>query len=249
MSPLVSHKSPPCHLPGIEAPGPGPHSGDMLLAAAAFVLTIRVYDVYGLPPADRQVMLSVASTALAEAGVEAAWIDCSGRTPAAACQLSVAPTEVVLRIHRLPPDDSHALGVAIVNDRGPDTIATVYATHVADMARRAGVSTTLLLGHVAAHEIGHLLLGTNRHAPNGLMRASWSWMQIQRAHAEDWRFDAADIASIQDRLAARQAQAELAEPGPAPAPMETTRIATTVMSSIRPFAPARSSSAGGTSER
>jgi hypothetical protein len=92
----------------------------MLLAAAAFALTIRVYDVYGLPPADRQVMLSVASTALAEAGVAAAIVDCSGPRPAAACQLPVAPNEVVLRIHRMSPDDSHALGVAFIHARpGP----------------------------------------------------------------------------------------------------------------------------------
>jgi hypothetical protein len=210
----------------------------MLLAAAAFALTIRVYDVYGLPPADRQVMLSVASTALADAGVEAAWIDCSGPRPAAACQLSVGPTELILRIHRLPPDDSHALGVAFIHARSdadmtePDTVATVYATHVADLARRSGTSLTTLMGRVAAHELGHLLLGANHHEPSGLMRASWTWLQIQRAHPEDWRFSVADVATIRLRLQRRQM--ELAD-----ALAETTRIATTVMSSIRSLAPAR----------
>jgi hypothetical protein len=219
----------------------------MLIAAAALTLTIRVYDVYGLPPADRQEMLSVASTALAQVGVEPAWIDCSGRKPAAACQLSVLPTELVLRIHRLPPDDSHALGVALVHARSetdaaePNTVATIYATHVADMARRSGTSMTTLMGHVAAHELGHLLLGQNQHAPSGLMRASWTWLQIQRAHPEDWRFSAADVATIRLRL---RRQSELAD-----ALAETTRIATAVMSSALPMASARSSSAGGTPER
>jgi hypothetical protein len=215
----------------------------MLLAAAAFVLTVRVYDVYGLPPADRQVMLSLASTALAEAGVEAAWIDCNGPRPAAACQLSVSENELVLRILRQSPDDSHALGVAFVHSGSePNTVATVYARHVADMARRAATPMTTLLGRVAAHELGHLLLGANAHSPSGLMRASWTWLQIQRAHPEDWRFAAADVALIRQRLERRQlvAAGEVAE---------TTRIATTVMSSARPLAPARSSSAGGTSER
>jgi len=220
----------------------------MLLAAAAFALTIRVYDVYGLPPADRQVMLSVASTALAEAGVAAAIVDCSGPRPAAACQLPVAPNEVVLRIHRMSPDDSHALGVAFIHAASgadaaePNTVATIYATHVADMARRSGTPVTTLMGHVAAHEIGHLLIGSNAHASAGLMRGSWTWLQIQRAHPEDWVFTPADVATIRLRLERRQ-------PLLAGVPVETMRMATTVMSSILPFAPAASSSAGGTSDR
>jgi hypothetical protein len=29
------------------------------------------------------------------------------------------------------------------------------------------------LGHVIAHEIGHLLLGANSHSPVGIMRPQW----------------------------------------------------------------------------
>lgn len=214
-----------------------------MLVAAAFVLTIRVYDIYGLPPADREAMLAVASASLAEAGVQAAWVDCNGPKPAPACQRSVSETELVLRIHRRPPDDSHALGVALVHDGPePNTVATVYATHVAEMARRAATPVTTLLGRVAAHELGHLLLGASAHSTSGLMRASWTWLQIQRARPEDWRFAAADGAMIRQRLARRQSEmAGLLD--------ETTRMATMVMSSGLPFAPARLSSAGGTSER
>jgi len=179
--------------------------------AAAFALTIRVYDVYGLSPSNRQAMLSVVSTALVDAGVTAEIVDCSGARPAAACQLPLAPTELVLRIHRLPPDGSHALGVAFIHAEAgaeapePNTIATIYATHVADMARRSRMAGTMLMGLVAAHELGHLLIGSNQHAPAGLMRGSWSWLLIQRARPEDWRFSAADAATIRLRLERRQA--------------------------------------------
>jgi len=110
------------------------------------------------------------------------------------------------------------------------------------MARQSGTSLTTLMGRVAAHELGHLLLGANHHEPDGLMRASWTWLQIQRAHPADWRFSVADVATIRLRLERRQALV-------AGLPTEATRIATTVMSSILPLAPARSSSAGGTSDR
>ncbi len=39
----------------------------------------------------------------------------------------------------------------------------------------------VILGHAAAHEIGHLLLGSNSHSPQGLMRARWSRQDLQNA--------------------------------------------------------------------
>jgi len=41
-------------------------------------------------------------------------------------------------------------------------------------------SLASLLGCVAAHEIGHLLLGSNSHAPLGIMRAHWQAKEIQQ---------------------------------------------------------------------
>ena len=54
----------------------------MSMLAAALVVTIRVYDLYGLSPATRQEALAVAAAALAHAGVEAIIVDCSATTGA-----------------------------------------------------------------------------------------------------------------------------------------------------------------------
>jgi hypothetical protein len=35
------------------------------------------------------------------------------------------------------------------------------------------VSKGQILGHAVAHEIGHLLMGTNSHSSRGLMRGNW----------------------------------------------------------------------------
>jgi hypothetical protein len=56
----------------------------------------------------------------------------------------------------------------------------------------AGADVAVLLGRTVAHEIGHLLIGTNRHAASGLMRARWSREELQRNHPADWRFNARD---------------------------------------------------------
>ena len=39
----------------------------------------------------------------------------------------------------------------------------------------------LILGHVSAHEIGHLLLGPGAHGHDGIMRAGWSRQDLQQA--------------------------------------------------------------------
>ena len=142
------------------------------MLAAALVVTIRVYDLYGLSSETRQEALAVAADALDHAGVEAIIVDCSARPAATPCKTGLADGELILRIHRLPKDGAHVLGDAIVRGgSGPNTIATVYAAAIAERARRdRHAAWRRIVGRVAAHELGHLLLGTNAHATHGLMR-------------------------------------------------------------------------------
>ena len=46
----------------------------------------------------------------------------------------------------------------------------------------------VLLGYALAHEIGHLLLGTNSHALNGIMRAHWTEEELRLASAGRFTF-------------------------------------------------------------
>jgi len=183
----------------------------MSLLAAALVaelfVTIRVYDLYGLAPETRQEALAVAVEALEHAGIQAAIVDCSARPAILACRTGLGDGELVLRIHRHPKDGAHVLGDAIVRASGPSTIATVYAAAIAERARRTGGRLATIVGRVAAHEIGHLLLGTNRHAPHGLMRPSWDLARLDRG---DWHFTLEDGAAIRARLKQRDAVALLA---------------------------------------
>jgi hypothetical protein len=168
---------------------------------AALALTIRVYDIYGLPPAQRQEAMAVAVATLQEAGVQAAIVDCSPRRPPALCLTPPASGEIVLRFGRHPRDGRHVLGEAVVHpDPEQCTLATVYAAAVAERARGLGVPVGTLVGRVAAHEIGHLLLGSSSHAGDGLMRGAWD---VRRRQAGDWRFSRQDAAAIRLRLAQR----------------------------------------------
>jgi hypothetical protein len=49
------------------------------------------------------------------------------------------------------------------------------------LASSDGTNVANLLGHVAAHEIGHLLLGPNSHAVAGIMQAHWRLHELTGA--------------------------------------------------------------------
>jgi hypothetical protein len=184
----------------------------MSMLAAALAVTIRVYDLYGLPTETRQEALTVAAETLAHAGVEAIIVDCSAKPAVAACKVGLGDGELVLRIHRLPKEGAHTLGDAIVRGgNGPSTIATVYATAIAERARRSGGNLATIVGRVSAHELGHLLLGNNLHAAHGLMRPSWD---LQRVDRGDWDFTVEDAAAIRARLQQRNAATLLARAAP-----------------------------------
>ncbi len=181
------------------------------MLAAALVVTLRIYDLYGLPPETRQEALAIAAGALAEAGVQAVIVDCSPRAAVAACGTGPGAGELVLRIHRHPKDGAHVLGDAIVRQSGPSTVATVYAAAIAERARRTGTPLATIVGRVAAHEIGHLLLGSQAHAARGLMRPTWDMARVDRG---DWGFTREDAAVIRAHVARRGATALLARAVP-----------------------------------
>jgi hypothetical protein len=104
---------------------------------------------------------------------------------------------MVLRIQHRSPRGAHVMGTAIVDDDGPSVLASVYAATVADRSAKSGVPQPTILGRVIAHEIGHLLLGSNSHSAHGLMRASWD---VRWPHPSEWRFSAADAAAMRSRL-------------------------------------------------
>ena len=177
----------------------------MSLLAMAFAVTIRVYDVYGLTPDQYREALAVAAEAFAQAGVQPAWIDCGRAVPAAACATPMAAGELLLRIQRHPPDEG-ILGEAVVHrDPALNVVATVYAAAAAERARRAGLPLGLVVGRIAAHELGHLLLGSTRHSREGLMRPSWI---LDRPYPVDWAFAPDDAAAIARRLRQRPPAAE-----------------------------------------
>ena len=146
------------------------------------------------PPAPRR-------SGVQGAGVELSWVDCWYRDTQLAetverCRQPLKANEVILRLQAanpLPGRRYVSMGFALVNiSEGMPFLATVFADLVRSVSRDAHLDYRLLLGRAIAHEIGHLLLDTNRHADTGLMRAGWSNAELRQNADVDWTFGASE---------------------------------------------------------
>ncbi len=166
-------------LPGLT------QAGSTAKAEANSPITIRLYNYSDLPQAAQAE--TVASDILRKAGITAQWLDCpiakNQQNPA--CSLPLRPTELVLRI--LPGSkaaraalDRASCGYALrPTNGGTGTLITLFYDCVQKTAQARSMARGLVLGHTAAHEIGHMLLPRG-HSSQGIMRArlrkaDWEW--------------------------------------------------------------------------
>jgi hypothetical protein len=167
-------------------------------------VSIRIYDGASVDAATRSAAMRTAADIVAGSGVSVAWHDCARGGASRPCDLARGPHDVMIRILTRPvaPAEDHgslagrteawpsrvALGFAALEPAsGAGVLATIYMDRVRTTARHLGLSTSVLLGRVIAHEVGHLL-GSAGHADRGVMREIWTDAQLARDRPDDWRF-------------------------------------------------------------
>jgi hypothetical protein len=168
-------------------------------------VTVRIYDYVNLTSDWRQEMETTATRILRQAGVAADLVWCFGNgieTTVPACNAALGPADMFVRI--FPPRlalKGHELGyVAATPESGG--YVTVFADPSRREARVRSLSDGTLLGHVLAHEMGHLLLGPNAHSSSGIMRPVW------RRFDEEWMVKGALVFSAEQ---AKKMRANLVE--------------------------------------
>ncbi len=182
--------------------------------AENLTIVLRVYDYAGAEPAEYARAQQEASRIFRSAGLESVWIDCPvpGTNPQTSppCQNTTGEPELVLRIlphsmaERLPLDKA-ALGFAQQSTDGtPAYVASVFYHRVGKLAEELECSHAVILGHTVAHEVGHLLLGANRHSPNGIMCAHWSGKELRRAHNGSLSFLPQQAVRLRNEVHARR---------------------------------------------
>jgi hypothetical protein len=143
---------------------------------------------------------------LRDVGIETTWWNCN---PAltdihqdANCTQEVGPTTLIVRIL---PDIAVTQGVS--NDRTMGlafgNLASVSYRWVREEAAVVGALPSEILGAVAAHEIGHLLLGSESHSHSGIMRARWSRTDFDRSPLGTFTFTTEQAEQMRAEVAKR----------------------------------------------
>jgi hypothetical protein len=167
-------------------------------------VVIRIYDGASVDAATRSAAIRTAEDIVAGSGVSAGWQDCAAGGASRRCGPARGPNDVMIRI--LPRAGAAAqhpgsvagptqawpsrvvLGfAALERASGAGVLATIYMDRVRVTARQLGLSTSVLLGRVIAHEVGHLL-GSAGHTDRGVMREVWTDAQLAHDRPDDWRF-------------------------------------------------------------
>jgi hypothetical protein len=204
----------------------GTSTGFLLLNIAhaqsvPYEVVVRMYNTAGWPRQDVAAAQRVAERIYAGAGIRVQWREC--RTPGGAaaeasdlCTDLLQARELIARLvlggaDTMPP----VFGYALVDSAAKaGTIATLYADRVSAAAARLGVDRATLLGRTLAHELGHLLLGTNAHAPRGLMRARWADAVVRNDVTHDWQFSRREARHMQMALTLRGGRLASTAPPP-----------------------------------
>jgi len=114
-------------------------------------------------------------------GIEATWINCPKGGGPWACRQVLHSNEFIL--HIVPTGktrNDRVFGEAFLGEGGSGKYADIFFQRIAMAEGEAGVDLSRLLGAVCAHELGHLLLGSQSHSTTGIMQPIWQRDSLHR---------------------------------------------------------------------
>jgi hypothetical protein len=122
-----------------------------------------------------------ATSVFSNAGLGVMWVNCV-HPGIAACKSGGEPVNLILRITTKIARSTNdtAFGLAYLGPDGSGRYADVFWPRIEDLQVTSKLDAGLILGTVMAHELGHLLLGSNAHSVGGIMEARWQGWQLQR---------------------------------------------------------------------
>jgi hypothetical protein len=171
------------------------------------MLRVRVNNYTQASPAILAGAEREAGRILGNAGLRTVWLDCSaGHSTADSqdpCREPLEATDIALRVLSESTQNKFqdtVFGFAVV-----PVLASVYYDYAAHLARsdNAEFEIPIILGCVIAHEVGHLLLGSNSHSDSGIMQGHWERGQIRQAVTGTLLFTPEQAKLIQIEVQAR----------------------------------------------
>jgi hypothetical protein len=150
-----------------------------------------------------------AARIFSRAGLDVRWSNCTA-TEKDGCGAALNETgDGVHLVLRITPKirgtiSDIAFGVAYLGSDGNGRYGDVFWERVKDLQENSKGDGALLLGGVMAHEMGHLLLGSNAHAVSGIMRAQWEHSELRRIDMDSLLFLPEQGRRMRDRVSRRE---------------------------------------------
>ena len=168
-------------------------------------LTVSVYNEGGVPGEVLSRAEAAASRIFQRAGIEVNWLNCEVPAPneqaSRACREIAFPKHLQLRIVRKSAGlKGEAMGVSFQGKDGVGCLADLFYEPMEQLERSDGTDVACLLGYVAAHELGHLLLGASSHAVAGIMQARWTADALTSGQAARMVFLDQESQKMKERL-------------------------------------------------
>ena len=139
------------------------------------------------------------------AGVEIRWLNCDSAEKV--CQTVPAPDQFVLHIVATGRTSKDSVfGEAFLGPDGRGKYCDVFFHRIEEEPRTSGANTSQLLGAVAAHELGHLLLGSNAHSLIGIMMPDWRDQTLAKIAMGTLYFTSKQSAVMRTRIGREELQ-------------------------------------------
>lgn len=175
-------------------------------------VTVFVYDDAQVFPHTLTRAEQRATKIFSQAGFDITWLDCNGNNGAGdmvACGHVDGPAHLVLCIttHIASTASDAAFGMAFLGADGTGRYGDVFWKRVQQLQETSHVDVAAILGSVMAHEMGHLLLGSNAHAMSGIMQPRWEAGELSRVGMGTLLFMPEQARRMRARMAESMAKA------------------------------------------
>ena len=147
----------------------------------------------------------VAGELFAHAGIHIDWINCGRAAETteeqAMCNEAAFPAHLEVRLRERSLNlSASTLGLSYLGADGIGSHADLFYVGIAPIEQEVRLSAETILGLAMAHEVGHLLLGSNSHSSSGIMRARWQRQELFAAGKGTLGFSKAEARKMQNRL-------------------------------------------------
>ena len=160
-------------------------------------LTVRIDDRAGLSPAGVARAEAIAEHLLGKVQIEPRWLDGRPFREETGSCLAPGSEDVLVLITPRPPAEGGsnpgAAGLAVfsaVDRRGSHIF--IFRERLTAATASGLVDAPVILGHLLAHEIGHILMGPGSHSIGGLMAPRWSRADLRRMARGSLAFTSAE---------------------------------------------------------